>query len=106
MFASSGDRGEPWAVPSFPSPLVRLLRRRLEPHPDQMQHVPVNDAARHGAEKFNMRNGVEVRGQIRVDDVRVSRTKQAVHLPNRGERIARGPIPVLLIRQVGFEDGL
>ena len=57
-------------------------------------------------EKFGVRNAVEVRGQIRVDDVRVTRVQQAVHLLDRGERVALGPIAVLLGRQVSFEDRL
>ena len=88
------------------SPLVRLLHWRLKPHLDQMQHVPVNDPARHRLEKFGVWNGVEIRGQIRVNDVRVAGVEQAVHLLDRGERVALGPIAVLLGGQVGFEDRL
>lgn len=32
--------------------------------------------------------------------------KQAMNLPDRGERVALGPIPVLLVRQVGLKDWL
>src|SRR5205823_7292242 len=49
----------PHAPPS-PTIAVRLLDRRLQPHPDQPQDVPIDDASRHRFEKLRMRDRVEV----------------------------------------------
>ena len=60
-----------------------------------MQHVPVNYPARHRGEKFRVWNRVKIRGEIRVDDLRMTRIEQAVHLLDRAEGVATGPISVL-----------
>ena len=47
-----------------------------------MQHVPINDPTRHRLHQLGVRDGVEVRGEIRVDDLRMTRFQQAMHLPD------------------------
>ena len=86
------------------SSLVPLFHRCLKPHLDQMQHAPVNYPARHRCEKFRVWDRVKIRGKIRVDDLRITRIEQAVHLLDRGEGVAPGPISVLFGWQVGLED--
>ena len=66
--------------------------------------MPVYNPARYRFHQLEVRNVVKVRGQIRVDDVRVTRSQQVMHLLNRAERIALGPIRVLLGRQICFDD--
>ena len=56
MFANNGESGEPLRAapalvlvagrPMVPPPVVDLFHRRLEPHLDQPQEVPIADATR------------------------------------------------------------
>src|SRR6185437_770284 len=51
--------------------LVPLLNRNLQPHLDQMQHVPVYNAPCDALYQFPVRDRIEVFGQIRVHHIRV-----------------------------------
>src|SRR5260370_102795 len=55
------------SCPMPPSLLIPLLCRNLQPHLDQMQHVPIDDSPSHTLQQFGVRNVVKVFGQIRVD---------------------------------------
>jgi hypothetical protein len=69
-----------------------------------MQHRRVYHPTCHRFEKFLVRDAVKVRGQIRVDDLRVTRVQQAMHLADRAQCVALGPIRVLLGLQIRLED--
>jgi hypothetical protein len=86
------------------TPLVSLLDRYLEPHLDQMQHVPIDDPPYHRLHQLGVRDRVEVRGQIRVNNLRMPRCKQAVNLPDRIVRVPIRTVGVLLRWQVGLKD--
>ena len=79
--ASSGLITPPCGVPRLlllaarhaPLPfLVPLFDRCLQPHLDQMQHVPIDDAPRHALHQFAVRDRVEVFGQIGVHHIGVA----------------------------------
>jgi hypothetical protein len=55
----------------FSSAIVRLFHRRLDPHLDQVQDLPVGDPARHRFHQWSVRNLIEVATQISVDHGRV-----------------------------------
>jgi hypothetical protein len=48
---------------------VILFQRRLEPHLDQMQHVPIRYSARDRFEEFRMWDRAEVVGKVCFDAV-------------------------------------
>jgi hypothetical protein len=113
-FDSNGDTGEPWgyaatAVPrdsrpgsdTFP---VDLFDRAFQPHPNQMQHTPVDDTSCQRAHQLRMRDAAEVISQIGIDHVRLSSVKPFLHLYCGLLGIAARPISILLRWQIGFED--
>jgi hypothetical protein len=55
----------------FSSAIVCLFHRRLDPHLDQVQDLPVGDPARHRFHQWSVRNLIEVATQISVDHGRV-----------------------------------
>src|SRR5260370_11225553 len=55
------------SCPMPPSLLIPLLCRNLQPHLDQMQHVPIDDSPSHTLQQLGVRNVVKAFGQIRVD---------------------------------------
>ncbi len=52
-----------------PSILIPFLDWSLQPHLDQPEDVPVRDAHGDQLEKFGMRNGIEVLGQVSVHHI-------------------------------------
>lgn len=64
--------------------LAFLHHRSLDPHLDQMQNLPVRDAADHQSHEFIVRDRIEVLGQIRVYDLSVLRVQR---ICNRFDRV-------------------
>ena len=83
---------------------VPLLDRHLQPHLDQMQHLPIHDSPCHTLQKFGVRNRVKVLRQIRVHDIRISFVQQFIHFPDRILRPLLRPIPISIRLQVRFPD--
>ena len=46
----------------LPSPIVGFFHGTIQPHPDQMQHAPINDPARYRLQKLGMGNAPEGSG--------------------------------------------
>src|SRR5262249_49106627 len=92
--------------PVMPPPGVDLLDRRLEPHLDQPQEVPIADPARERLEEFGVWDFVEVARQIGIDDFRMPRVDQPMDMPDGIQGAPIGPVGVLLRLQVGLEDRL
>ncbi len=59
----TGDASFPVTAP--------LFNRRLQPHLDQPQYVPIDDAPCHRFEEIRIQNRVEVFRYIHIDRVRV-----------------------------------
>ncbi len=60
------------------APVVFLDDRCLEPHLDEVQDRPIADALGHGGQEVGMGDGVEVFGQVGIDNLRVA--------PDQGDR--------------------
>ena len=86
------------------SAIVRLFNRRLDPHLDQMQDLPVCDSARHRFHQWSVRNLIEIATQVRVDHRRVPGIDRAVHGFDRAKRTYASAVRVLFRLQVSFED--
>src|SRR5271168_4367897 len=54
--------------------LVPLLNRHLQPHLDQMQHVPIYNAPSDALYQFPVRDRIEVFGQISVHHIGITCT--------------------------------
>ena len=54
---------------------IPLLNRNLQPHLDQMQHVPIDNSPSHALHEFGVWNGVKVLRQIGVHHIVVAFTK-------------------------------
>ena len=65
------------------SSIVGFFNGALQPHLDQMQHAPINDASRERAHQFGVRNASEVVREVGVDDFRVASEQQFFHLDHR-----------------------
>ena len=89
----------------LPSSAVVFFNRRLQPHLDQMQQVPVRDPARHRFQKFGVRDRPEVVREVRVNDPRVPLIDQAVDSANRRVSAQVRSVAVQLRRHVDLEDG-
>jgi len=83
----------------LPTPLVGLFDRHVQPHLDQMQHLPIEDPTRHRLHRLGVRDRIEVRGEIRVNDLRMTLLQQAVHLPDRDHPLWWQPICLRLSGQ-------
>ena len=64
----------PTADPRF-AVLVPFRDRNLQPHLDQMQHVPIDNPPSHALHKLGMRNGIKVLRQIGVHHIVVACTE-------------------------------
>jgi site-specific DNA recombinase len=93
----------PTTHPSMP-PLVGLFNRRLQPHLDQMQHLPIADAARDAPYELGVRDRIEVLGQISVYHFGVPLIDRAVDFSNRIERTALGTVAIGRLIEVRFEN--
>jgi site-specific DNA recombinase len=86
------------------SPLVGLFDRRLQPHPNQMQHLPIADAPCHARHQLRVRNRIEVLRQIGVDYFGVPLIDRLVDRSNRIERTPLRAIPIGCLIEVCFEN--
>ena len=88
----------------FPTPLVRLFHRSLQPHLDQMQHVPI--AMRRATDFINSAWGMlskyPLKSASTTSDVRVF--SKRVDMANRVQRTSIRTVGILLGLQVGLED--
>jgi site-specific DNA recombinase len=64
----------PTADPRF-AVFIPLLDRHLQPHLDQMQHVPIDNSPSHALHQFGVWNGIKVLRQIGVHHIVVAFTK-------------------------------
>jgi hypothetical protein len=108
---SPGSRSVPGLHPSCRPPiaafhLIANLHRRFKPHPDQVQHVAVNDAARDAFEQIRVRDRVKIFGQIGVDCLGISVAQQAMDPADRIDCAAFGTIPIDTGFQVRLKDRL
>ena len=69
-----------------------------------MQHVPIDNSTGNRLHQLGVRDRVVVRGEIRIDDLRVTRVEQAMHLPDCIVRVPVRAVGILLRRQVGLKD--
>ncbi len=89
--------------PSMP-PLVGLFDRRLQPHLDQMQHLPITDPPCHARDQRRVRNRIEIFRHISVHDVGVPLFDRLVDGSNRIERTPLGTVPIGRLIKVRFEN--
>jgi site-specific DNA recombinase len=82
------------ATPPPMPPLVGLFNRRLQPHPQQMQHLPIADAPCHARDQRRVRNRIEIFRQIGVYYLSVPLIDRLVDRPNRIERTALGTVSI------------
>src|SRR5271166_5613619 len=85
---------------------VPLLDRSLQPHLDQMQHMPVDDAPGHRFEEVRMRDRVEIFRQVGVNHVGVAPANQPVRFLDRIDRAATRAIAIGVVLEVRLEDRL
>src|SRR6516164_11240254 len=90
----------------FPAILVGLLDGRLQPHLDKLQDAFVDNPPRDRPHEFDMRDGIEVLGEIGVHYVRVAAAEQSVHCCNSIARAPLRPIAIGIRFQIGLEDRL
>ena len=88
------------------SVLVPFLDRRFEPHLDQMQHVPVDDAPGDRLHQVPVRDRVEILRQIGVHHVRMPRQKMPVHSADRIARAPLGSVAMDAVLEIRLEDRL
>ena len=96
MFASKGEMGEPCGMPRRMSrasvvrvsPIVGFLHGAVQPHPDQMQHAPINDPARYRLQKLGMGNAPEVVREVGVHHFRMAAKR---HLSHRDHHLGSLP---------------
>ena len=65
------------------SSIVGFFNGAFQPHLDQMQHTPINDASRKRTHQFGVRNASEVVREVGVNDFRVASEQQFFHLDDR-----------------------
>src|SRR5271165_7213553 len=95
------------AAAHAPRPVaVPPLDRSLQPHLDQMQHMPVDDAPGHRFEEVRMRDRVEIFRQIGVYHVGVAPADQPVRFLDRIDRAATRAIAIGVVLEVRLEDRL
>ena len=92
--------------PCPPASVVGFFDGAVQPHLDQMQHAPINDAARHRLQEVGMRNAPEVVREVGVHDFWVATKQQLLHLHGGLLGVAPGAVGVDFRRKVGFEDRL
>src|SRR5689334_12528440 len=63
--------------------ITPLLDRRLEPHLDEAQDIPIDDAPSNRLHQFSVRDRVEVSGQIRVHHMSVAAADQRMDFLDR-----------------------
>jgi site-specific DNA recombinase len=88
------------------APLISLLDGRLQPHLEEVKHVPVHHAAGDTLQQLLVRDGVEVFRQVGVDHLGVSVAQRVVHHP---DGVSSAPLWSVSIRTViegRFEDRL
>ena len=90
------------ACHASPSLAIRLLDRRLQPHLEQLKHLSIDDPASNRLHQLLMRYRLEIRLQIRVDNIRLATAKQLVDLLNR----ILGPTLRSKAISLGFEISL
>ena len=86
--------------------VIPLLDRRLQPHLDQAQHLPVHHPAGTRLHQLVVRDGVEVLRQVGVDHVRVSVAQRVMDRPDRILRAPLRSIAIGTVLEVRFEDRL
>lgn len=86
-----------------PAPLISLLDGRLQPHLEEMQHVPVHHAAGDTLQQLLVRNGVEIFRQVGVDHIRVAVAQRVVYRPDRVLRAPLRSIPIGTVVEVCFK---
>ena len=59
----------------LPSSIIGFFYRALQPHLDQMQHTPIDDAPRERAHQLGVWNASEVVREVSVPDFRVAAQK-------------------------------
>src|SRR5580698_7915755 len=71
-----------------------------------MQHMLIDDSPSQALHQLGMWDGVEVLGQIRVNDIRVTLMQQLIHLLHRILRTPLRPVGVSTRLQVRLENRL
>ena len=88
----------------LPSSVVGFFNGTLQPHVDQMQHAPIDDASRERAHQVGVGNASEVVREVGVYDFRVASEQRLLHLDHRLLGIAARTVGVLLRWKISFED--
>jgi len=78
----------------LPPSIVGFFHGAFQPHLDQVQHAPINDAARDRLDQLGVGNAPEVVREVGVDDFRVAAEQQLFHLDHRLLGVSPGTVGV------------
>ena len=90
----------------LPTTIVGFFHGAVQPHPDQMQHAPINDPTRYRLQKLGMGNAPEVVREVGVHHFRMAAKQQLLHLDHRLLSVSPGAVGIEFRWKVGFEDRL
>src|SRR6185437_8748398 len=86
--------------------IIPLLDRRLEPHLNEVQDIPIDDAPSNRLHQFSVRDRVEVSGQIRVYHISVAAADQRMDFLDRVDSAPFRTVAIGARVEVRFEDRL
>jgi hypothetical protein len=67
----------------LPASVIGFFNGALQPHLDQMQHAPIDDASRKRQHQIGVGNTSEVVRQVGVNNVRLPSMQPLLHLDHR-----------------------
>jgi hypothetical protein len=80
----------------LPASVIGFFNGALQPHLDQMQHAPINDASRERQHQFGVWNTSKVVRKVSINNVRLPSMQPLLHLDHRLLGISPRAISVLL----------
>jgi hypothetical protein len=80
----------------LPASVIGFFYGAFQPHPDQMQHTPINDASRERQHQIGVRNTSKVVREIGVNNVRLPSMQPFLHLDHRLLGVSPRAVSVLL----------